>query len=420
MARIKAFQALRPNENIVEKVAALPYDVYNRQEAKAEVEREPLSFLKIDRAETQFADDIDTYAPEVYQKAHDILWEMANDGSFLKEDKPCFYIYELIMDGRSQTGLVACSAVDDYLNGIIKKHENTLESKLVDRICHVDVCNAQTGPIFLAYRQNQTIADCLKEVKKKAPIFDFAAPDGIIHRGWRIDEEEKIHVITDAFAKIPETYIADGHHRTESAVQVSLKRREAAKVAGMTEKEYEYDYFLSVLFAEDELQIMDYNRVVEDLNGLKEEQFLEAVNKVCKTTLMDTYKNLEQDGHPKRKGNIRMYLNGSWYDLEIREKFRSDDPVEGLDVFILQHQILDPILGIKNPKTDGRIKFVGGIRGLEELVNMTNTCKGVAFAMNPTSMQELFAVADAGLLMPPKSTWFEPKLRSGLFIHALD
>lgn len=420
MARIKAFRALRPNENIAENVAALPYDVYNRQEAKAEVEREPLSFLKIDRAETQFADDIDTYAPEVYQKAHDILWEMVADGSFLKEEKPCFYIYELIMDGRSQTGLVACSAVDDYLNGIIKKHENTLESKLVDRICHVDACNAQTGPIFLAYRQNQTIADCLKEVKKKAPIFDFTAPDGIIHRGWRIDEEEKIHLITDAFAKIPETYIADGHHRTESAVQVSLKRREAAKVSGITEKECEYDYFLSVLFAEDELQIMDYNRVVEDLNGLTEEQFLEAVNKVCKTTLMETYVNLEQDGHPKRKGNMRMYLNGSWYDLEIREKFRSDDPVEGLDVFILQHQILDPILGIKNPKTDMRIKFVGGIRGLEELVKMTDTCKGVAFAMNPTSMQELFEVADAGLLMPPKSTWFEPKLRSGLFIHALD
>lgn len=416
MATLKAFQGLRPNAKIADRVAALPYDVYNRQEAKAEVEREPLSFLKIDRAETQFSDETDTYAPEVYQKAHDMLWEMVEDGSFVKDEVPCYYLYELIMNGRSQTGLVACASVDDYVNGVIMKHENTREDKELDRIRHVDICNAQTGPIFLAYRHNDVIQHCINEVKEEKPVFDFTSPDGITHRGWKIADAAKIQLITDTFAGISQIYIADGHHRAASAVKVSLKRREEAKAKGTVTGEQEYDYFLSVLFAEDELYIMDYNRVVTDLNGLSVDEFLSKVETICDIEQQDA----ANEAKPEKKGQVGMYLNGSWYSLCIKEKYRSDDPVEGLDVSILQNEVLSPVLGIKNPKTDSRIKFVGGIRGLQELVHMADECAGVAFAMYPTSMQELFAVADAKLLMPPKSTWFEPKLRSGLFIHALE
>lgn len=411
MATIKPFRALRPREDVASKVAALPYDVYNRQEALEEIQKEPLSFLRIDRAETNFPPEVGPEDPRVYQKARQILQEMIADGIFLREEKPAFYIYELTMDGRAQTGLVACSSIDDYLQGVIKKHENTREDKEIDRINHVDICNAQTGPIFLAYRAEETVNQVLAKVKQEKPLYDFTAPDGIRHRAWIIDGEEDMDKIIQAFANIKDVYIADGHHRTASAVKVGLKRRqENPNYTG----DEEFNTFLSVLFSHDELLIMDYNRVVKDLNGLGKEEFLEAITEsfVVEKLGASPYK-------PEVKGTFGMYLDGEWYKLTAREGIRSTDPVEDLDVSLLQNHLLAPILGIQDPRTDQRIDFVGGIRGLEELGKRANTDMKIAFALYPTSIEELFAVADAGRLMPPKSTWFEPKLRSGLFIHEL-
>ncbi len=426
MAQMKPFRGICPAEGLAAQIAALPYDVYDRAEAKKEVAHKPLSFLRIDRAETQFGDDVDTYAPEVYQKAHDLLWQMVADGSFQKDEEPCYYIYELTMDSRVQTGLVACASVDDYVSGVVAKHENTRADKEEDRIRHVDACDAQTGPIFLAYRRNENVRGCLEQAKQEPPMFDFVSDDGIRHRGWRIASKELIGRLTGEFEKIPRVYIADGHHRAASAVKVSLNRR---KMAAGSERR-ESDYFLSVLFSDDELHIMDYNRVVADLNGNTPQEFLEKLASVCdireNTVLAHTCEGgvcrMEQmtaPCRPEKKGCVGMYLEGRWYELTFKEEFCSNHPVDGLDVAILQREVLAPILGIGDPKTDQRISFVGGIRGLQELEKRVNSCGGVAFAMYPTSMSELFAVADAHLLMPPKSTWFEPKLRSGLFIHAL-
>ncbi len=426
MAQIKPFRGICPRGDLAARIAALPYDVYSRAEAKAETVREPFSFLRIDRAETQFAEDTDMYAPQVYQKAHDLLWEMVDNGSFRKEEKPCYYIYELTMDGRAQTGLVACAAVDDYLDGTIARHENTRADKEEDRIRHVDACDAQTGPIFLAYRRQDALRAILERQKEADPIFDFVSEGGIGHRGWRIADDAVIAAITEIFKEIPRIYIADGHHRAASAVKVSLKRRKEASGNGP----YEFDSFLCVLFAQDELLIMDYNRIVSDLNGNTVAQFLEKTAEKCtiRENLVSAHTceggvcritQAPAPWKPRKKGQIGMYLAGKWYELNFKEQFCTDDPVGGLDVSVLQNEILEPVLGIRDPKTDGRIAFVGGIRGLSELQDRVDANGGVAFAMYPTSMEELFRVADAGLLMPPKSTWFEPKLRSGLFIHEL-
>lgn len=412
MAVIRPFAAIRPSRKLADKIAALPYDVYNRSEAKEVVGKNPHSFLKIDRAETQFDDSVDTYAPQVYQKAHDTLWGMVEDGFFEKEEKNCYYIYELTMNGRTQTGIAACASIDDYENGIIKKHENTRAEKEQDRINHVDICNAQTGPIFLAYRANTAINHVVDTKKREDALYDFVSEDGIRHRVWVISDEEQIRIVEEAFASIGEIYIADGHHRAASAVKVGQKRREAHP--GYTGAE-EFNYFLSVLFPDEQLMIMDYNRVVKDLNGLSEEAFLAKVSQ-----LFEVGPSGNGPVKPEKKGSFSMYLAGKWYGCTIPEKEIPNHPVEGLDVSVLQERLLSPILGIKDPKTDNRIDFVGGIRGLEELERRCKTDCAVAFAMYPTSIQELFAVADAGLLMPPKSTWFEPKLRSGIFIHALD
>lgn len=412
MAIIRPFCAIRPARELADKIAALPYDVYNREEAKEEVSRNPQSFLKIDRAETQFDDSVDTYAPEVYQKAHDILWGMVEDGSFVKEKKDCYYIYELTMDGRTQTGITACASIDDYEQGVIKKHENTRAEKEQDRINHVDICNAQTGPIFLAYRANAAINEVVAAVKKENTLYDFVSKDGIRHRVWVISDEVQIDTVKEAFSAIGEIYIADGHHRAASAVKVGQKRRK--EHPGYTGEE-EFSYFLSVLFPDEELMIMDYNRVVKDLNGMSEQSFLEKVSELFEVEALG-----EQPVRPEEKGSFAMYLAGKWYSCRIPDGEIPDHPVKGLDVSILQERLLSPVLGIENPKTDSRIDFVGGIRGLKELERRCSTDCAVAFAMYPTSIRELFAVADAGLLMPPKSTWFEPKLRSGIFIHALE
>lgn len=411
MAEIRPFACIRPCREKAEKIAALPYDVYNRKEAKEEVLKEPDSFLKIDRPETQFPDDYDMYAPEVYQKAHDILWDMVERGDFIREEKPCYYIYELTMNGRTQTGIAACASIDDYKNGVIKKHENTRAEKEKDRIRHVDACNAQTGPIFLAYRAQETISKIVAAEKEKEPEYDFTSPDGIRHRVWVISGENEIAAISDTFRNISQIYIADGHHRAASAVKVGFQRRE--EHPGYTGEE-EFNYFLSVLFPDEELYIMDYNRVVKDLNGMTKEQFLQKMQKIFFVTPA-----AEGETKPTEKRTFTMYLDETWYCCKVKEEDLSEDPVKGLDVSLLQELLLTPVLGIEDPKTDARIDFVGGIRGTEELERRCHQDAEVAFAMYPTSIQELFAVADAGLLMPPKSTWFEPKLRSGIFIHEI-
>lgn len=413
MPKITPFQSVRPNPSLADRIAALPYDVYNREEACIEVKKEPLSFLKIDRAETQFDNSVDTYDDRVYEKARETLDEMIADGSFLMDEKPCFYVYELTMNGRSQTGIVACSSIDDYVNGTIRKHENTREEKEIDRINHVDRTNAQTGPIFLVYRSVEEINRIIRKEKEKTPVYDFTSLDGITHRAWVISDSNVIEKMEQDFAAVPTTYIADGHHRCASAVKVGLKRRkEHPDYTGQEE----FNHFLSVLFPDDQLYIMPYNRVVKDLAGMKKEEFLEAVRKAGFTVsyLGDT------PFAPEEKGTFGMYLNDGWYRLTADKSLVVDDPVEGLDVSILQNNLLRPILKIADPRTDKRIDFVGGIRGLSELEKRVAEDCTVAFSMYATSIQELLDVADAGLLMPPKSTWFEPKLRSGLFIHRLD
>ncbi|MDE7312149.1 MAG: DUF1015 family protein [Eubacterium sp.] len=420
MAQIRPFFCIRPCREKAARIAALPYDVYSREEAKQAVAHNRDSFLNIDRPETQFADDTDMYDEKVYQKAQELLWKQVEDGTFLREEKRCYYLYELTMDGRTQTGIVACASIDDYENQVIKKHENTRAEKETDRIRHVDACNAQTGPIFLAYRADEKIRRIVADGKRQEPLYDFVTEDGIRHRVFAVSEDAQIQQIRQAFAAMHSIYIADGHHRAASAVKVGQKRRK--EHPGYTGEEA-FNYFLSVLFPDDELLIMDYNRVVKDLAGLSAAQFLEKAGNIFelkKVSEKGSGKEKDPMRKPHKKGDFTMYLDGSWYLCTIRPEDIPSDPVKSLDVSLLQELLLKPVLGIEDPKTDTRIDFIGGIRGLDELERRVEKDCAVAFAMYPTDISELFAVADAGLLMPPKSTWFEPKLRSGLFIHALD
>lgn len=412
MAMIRPFRAVRPATEFVSRVAALPYDVYQREEARKAAGQDPLSFLNIDRPETQFAEGYDMYAPEVYEKAAAMLKEQRERGIYVQDEMPCYYLYELVMEGRSQTGLVACASIDDYCNQIIKKHENTREEKEQDRIRHVDTCNAQTGPIFLAYRSTERLERLIAEEKERLALYDFTSEDGILHRVWKISEPETASAIEQEFAQIPNLYIADGHHRAASAVKVGLKRRAEAVQYDGTE---EYNYFLSVLFPEKELKILPYYRVVRDLNGYSKEEFLSAIARSF------TVEKSDAPVEPEQKGEFGMFLDGQWYRLLAnKELFNKADPVKLLDVSLLQDALLCPVLGIKDPRTDNRIDFVGGIKGLAELERRVSLDMKVAFSACPVSILELFAVSDAGLLMPPKSTWFEPKLRSGIFIHEFD
>ena len=424
---VKPFAAVRPAASVADQVAALPYDVYDRAEAVAAVDGEPLSFLNIDRPETQFPADADMYAPEVYAKARELFDARRADGTFVTEPAPCFYLYELTMNERSQTGVVACCAIEDYLENVIKKHENTLEKKELDRIRHIDALDAQTGPIFLTYRDSDAIDILVAAVKKTAPLYDFAGEDGVTHRVWCMaaaSEEtacsQAYAGLVAAFAKVPCAYIADGHHRAASAVKVGLARREANPGYDGTE---EFNYFMSVLFPASQLSILAYNRVVRDLNGLTKDEFLNAL--AGENGPFEIIHTQESQLEPIDKGAVGMYLDREWYGLGVKPEFESSDPVDGLDVSILQEKVLAPILGIGDPRTDERIEFVGGIRGLRELERKVNRIDArgdgpaVAFAMFPTSIDELLNVADADRLMPPKSTWFEPKLRSGLFAHLI-
>ena len=410
MPIVRPFKSIRPNQEVVSKVAALPYDVYNRKEACEVVAKEPMSFLAIDRAETQFPAEVSTYAPEVYDKARQMLDEAIEQGIFVTDEKAYYYIYELTMNGKSQTGIAACSSIDDYKNNIIKKHENTREEKEQDRIRHVDTTNAHTGPIFLAYRAVDAINEVVDRVKKEEALYDFTCDDGVRHAVWIIKEDSDAKIISEAFSNVPCTYIADGHHRCASAVKVGLKRR--AENPGYTGEE-EFNFFLSVLFPDEQLYIMPYNRTVKDLNGYTKDEFMAVIGEKF------TIETREDAVEPEEKGTFGMYLDKQWYLLTAKAEILSDDPVQGLDVSVLQDHLLGPVLGIGDPRTDSRIDFIGGIRGVGELERRVSEDMTVAFSMYATSIQELLDVADAGLLMPPKSTWFEPKLRSGIFIHRL-
>ena len=410
MPRIKPFRCIHPADGLWQQVAALPYDVYNRAEAREAVAGKPLSFLNIDRPETQFPETQDMYAAEVYEKAGEMLRQEIADGVFVQEPEEVYYLYELTMDGRKQCGIVVGASIDDYLEGSIRKHENTRAEKEEDRIRHVDTCDHQTGPIFLSYRQTDKLRELSLRVREGEPVFDFTSEDGITHRGWKVADAADIAVITDETAAMEALYIADGHHRAASAVKVGLKRRaEKGTVTG----EEEFNYFLSVMFPDEELMIMDYNRVIKDLKGMTAQELLEKIGGVC------DIKPEAEAVKPAKKGEAGLYLDDQWYRLSFKDEVKSDDPVEGLDVSILQNTILGPILGIQDPKTDPAIDFVGGIRGLQELERRVHTDCKAAFSMYPTSIAELFSVADDRKLMPPKSTWFEPKLRSGLFLHSL-
>lgn len=412
MAVIRQFKAIRPTPEMAEKVAALPYDVVNSEEAAEMVIGNPYSFLHVDKAEIDLPAETDIYSPEVYEKAKSNLEKMITDGVLVQDEKPMLYVYELTMDGRSQTGLVACTSIDEYMQGIIKKHELTREDKEQDRIRHVDICNANTGPIFLAYRTVDEISEIVDNVKKNAPVYDFTSEDGIIHRAWIIDDEETINRLVKLFKDVPNLYIADGHHRNASAAKVGLKRRnENPNYTG----DEEFNYYLAVIFPSDQLKILDYNRVVKDLNGLSEEEFIKKLSE--KFDIVET----EGRAKPNKAYDFGMYMDGKWYMLTAKDEIKSKDAVKGLDVSILQDNVLIPILGIGDIRTDKRIDFVGGIRGLGELEKRVDSGEmKVAFAMYPTSIEQLMTIADENKIMPPKSTWFEPKLRSGLFIHSLD
>jgi uncharacterized protein (DUF1015 family) len=413
MAVFQAFRALRPAVDKASRVAALPYDVVDREEARAIGEANPDSFLHVDRAEMDLDPQIDLYDPRVYEKARENLQKMEDEGTLIQDQESCYYIYELTRKNKTQTGIVGCSSIDDYLNGVIKKHELTREDKEQDRIRHVDVCDANTGPIYLACRYSEALLALLQEWKASHDaVYDFVAEDEITHRVWVIDEKAAIDKIHEEFQEIPSVYIADGHHRAASAVKVGLKRR--AEHPDYTGAE-EFNYFLSVIFPFEELTILPYNRVVRDLNGLDEKAFIGSMKFNFELMLMPGF-----PCKPVEKHCVGMYTGGQWYHLKAwPDVYEGKDVVGQLDVSILQDKVLRPILGIEDPRTDKRIRFVGGIHKASKLAEIADETGGVAFVMYPTSMEDLMKIADAGELMPPKSTWFEPKLRSGLFIHKL-
>lgn len=412
MAVVRPFKALRPLPEFVTRVASLPYDVMNRKEAKEMAWGNAYSFLHVVRAEIDLPETVDDYADEVYEQGRRRLYDMVDEGVLQQDAKPLFYIYRQIMKGRVQTGLVATVSVDEYLDNTIKKHEFTRKEKEVDRTRHFDVCDAHTEPVFLTYRKRDAINSLVNDfVKFNDPIYDFKTEDDITHIFWVLDDEETIKALVAEFDAIPFLYIADGHHRSATSANVALKRREEYPDAP---KDAEFNYFLAVVFPDDDLFIMDYNRVAKDLNGMTSDEFLEQLNTIYKV------ERVEEAFHPHKKATMCMYLDHAWYKLEAPPSlFEGLDPVRRLDVSILQDNVLTPLLAIDDPRTSERIDFVGGIRGLEALKQRVDEGWAVAFAMCPTTMDDLLAIADADMIMPPKSTWFEPKLRSGLFVHLL-
>jgi uncharacterized protein (DUF1015 family) len=409
MAVIKPFRAMRPIKELVDKIAALPYDVMNSDEAREMVKDNPYSFLHVDRAEVDLPLDTDVYSDEVYEKAKVNLKNMIDKGYYKEDKEPCFYVYKQSMKGRSQVGLVGCASIDDYNNNVIKKHELTREEKEIDRVKHLYKIKAHTGPIFLTYRENKEISSIVKEWTLREPLYNFKSEDGNKHTVWIINDYKVVKRISELFEKVNYLYIADGHHRTASAAKVGQIEREENKNYKGNE---EFNYFLSIVYPDSELEVLDYNRSVKDLNGLTEKEFLDNVSEKFIITKKD------KEVKPNKKHNFGMYLNKQWYLLEAKEGiFNPEDPVEQLDVSILQNNLLRPILNIEDPRTSKRIKFIGGVRGLKELEKRADTDMKVSFSMFPTTIEDIMAIAESQKVMPPKSTWFEPKPRSGLFLH---
>lgn len=411
MAKFIPLKAIRPYPKYAQQVAALPYDVMSSKEAREKAADNPYSFLHVDKAEIDLPEDIDIYDARVYQKAKENLQALVDDGICIDDEVKRFYIYRQIMNSRAQTGIVGCASINDYINGNIKKHELTRADKEADRIRHIDTCNANTGPIFLTYRKNDEINDKIEEICAGEPLYDFVS-DGVRQTVWMVEGDDN-EFFERKLKSVGSFYIADGHHRCASAANVGIKRRMENPGYDGTE---EFNFFLAVLFADSDLEIMDYNRVIKDLNSLSVEEFLA---KVSEKFIVDECSDGERY-KPDKKHTFGFYSGKKWYRLEAKEGiFDNDDPVDRLDVTILQKNIIDPILNIKNPRTDKRIDFVGGIRGLEELEKRTREDMKIAFSMYPTTIEDLMSIADDKKIMPPKSTWFEPKLLSGLFVHKL-
>lgn len=413
MAIIKPFKAIRPANEFVKEVAELPYDVMNREEAKKIAQEKEYSFLHVDRAEIDLDDNINESDEKVYLKARENLENMINKKVLIKENKEAIYIYREIVDNRSQIGIVACVSVDDSLNGIIKKHEYTKPDKELDRTKHIKYCNANTGTILLTYKNNKTIEDIMKYyVYFMNPIYDFKTEDNVIHTVWKVEKERDVSDLINAFSEIDSLYIADGHHRCAAAENIAKEKR--AENPNYTGNE-EFNYFTAMIAPNNYLKVMDYNRVVKDLNGLSEDEFINKIKeKFIVQEIHNTYK-------PTKKGEVGMCIGDKWYKIEFgKEYLTNNDVVECLDISILQQYILDNILGIKNPRTDKRIDFIGGIRGAKEIERRVNEDMAVGFLMYPTEIDELIAVADANKIMPAKSTWFEPKVRCGIFLHELN
>ncbi|MBF4694806.1 DUF1015 domain-containing protein [Fusibacter ferrireducens] len=414
MAIVKPFKGITPKKELVSKVASLPYDVMNRVEAAEMAGDNQYSFLHVVRSEIDLPEVENAYDPVVYETARKNLDRFIAEGTLETENEPIYYIYRQIMNGRVQTGLVGCTSIDDYMNNVIKKHEFTRPAKEVDRINNFDHCDANTAPIFLAYRKNDEINQIVNDwIKFHMPVYNFTSEDDITHIVWKLDESSLISRISEIFDGIDYLYIADGHHRSASSVKVGLKRREQFPNYDGTE---EFNFFMSVIFPDEDLFIMDYNRVVKDLNGHTKDEFMQLIADkfdVEKVEQNEPYK-------PMSRATFGMFIDGAWYKLTAHKGiYDENDPVDRLDVSILQKNLLDPILGIDDPRTNNRIDFVGGIRGLKELEKRVSNGFVVAFSMYPTTMDDLIDIANAGEVMPPKSTWFEPKLRSGLFVHRL-
>jgi len=413
MAKIRPFSALRPKKEFVERIASFPYDVLDKVEARNIAKENPITFLHVIKPEIDLPDNISIYDDWVYLKGKENLDKFIRDGLMFQEDSPKFYIYRQIWGDHTQTGIVACASVDDYEMDIIKKHEATREEKEIDRTKHILTLNAQTGPVFLTYIQRPEISGLVEKIKLEKPEYDFTSEDNVTHTIWVVNSPEYIGAFETFFDSVSCFYVADGHHRSAAAARVrNLKKKENPLHTG----EEEYNFFLSVIFPHNQMKILPYNRVVKELNRLSFDKFLSALKD--KFIISESECSVE----PAEKHLFGMYLNKRWFVLRANPKIiNEDDPVKSLDVAILQDYLFDPILGIKDPRRDKRINFVGGIKGVNELIRLVDSGEySVAFSMFPTSIEDLISVANAHLYMPPKSTWFEPKLKSGLFVHLLD
>ena len=412
MARIEPFKGIRPSKDIVRKVSSPPYDVLNSAEAKKMTANNPYSFLRITKPEVDLPDGIDLYSDDVYNKAKENFSKFLKDKILVREKKKCFYLYKQIWGDHVQVGLVAGASCQDYQDNVIKKHEHTREDKEKDRMRHIETLNANTGPVFLTFKHKESIDALFGKGMEKEPEYDFTKANGVRHIFYVVDEKQLIADIKAEFDKTDCLYVADGHHRSASATNVKIKRQEANPNHTGDE---EYNFFLSVIFPDNQMKILPYNRVVKDLNEM------------CKAELFGKFaKNFDYEDvdikEPQKSGEFCLYIEGKWYKLTAKEEsYDNDDEVEVLDVSILQNNLLDPVLGIKNPRRDKRIDFVGGIRGTKELERLVDCGEfKLAFSFYPTTIKQLFKVADSGRVMPPKSTWFEPKLESGLVTHLLE